>query len=342
MKKIVLAALSGGVDSAFAAHLKVQEGYKVIGVTLDFFGKKDFKEAERIANFLNIGWYVADYKKEFQDSVISYFIKTYIDGKTPNPCAFCNRFAKFPYLYKEMVRNKAEVIITGHYAGIDHVNEEKYIAIPKDAKKDQTYYLSLLSREILNYVEFPLSKYLKTEIRAIAKDISLPSAETKDSQEVCFLQGKDYRDFLEVMVNKKKYRKGKFVLNGQIVGEHRGILFYTVGQRKGLGLKHHKSLYVAKIDSSNNNIILKEGEPYLSRGVKLNDCNFFDDSTKIETIYVMLRYRMKKAKALLERLPFSKANLLFEEPQASATPGQIAAIYREDKLIGGGFIGEVF
>ena len=342
MKKIVLAALSGGVDSAFAAYLKKQEGNEVIGVTLDLYGKSDFSDAERIARFLNIEWYVADYRKEFQNSVISYFIKSYIDGKTPNPCAYCNRFAKFPYLYKEMLKNHGESIITGHYADISIVNGEKYIVRPKDAKKDQTYYLALIDNDILNVVEFPLSNTLKSELRIMAQDINMPSAETKDSQEVCFLQGMDYREFLKSIIKKDKYHRGNFVLDGLCIGEHEGIPFYTVGQRKGLGLKYHKPLYVKKIDILSNNIFLQKDLPFASRGIKLYECNFFNESTEIKTVTVMLRYRMKRTKALLERLPFSRAHLLLDEPQHSATPGQVAAIYNDNRLIGGGFIGDVF
>lgn len=342
MKKTILAALSGGVDSAFAAYIKLKEGNDVIGVTLDLYGKSDFTDAEKIARFLNIKWYVADYRKEFRNSVISYFIKSYIDGKTPNPCAYCNRFAKFPYLYKEMLKNHAESIITGHYAGISVVNGEKYIVRPKDTKKDQSYYLALLNNDILKVIEFPLSNILKSELRIMAQGINLPSANIKDSQEVCFLQGKDYREFLKSTIRKDKYQKGNFVLDGICIGEHEGIPFYTVGQRKGLGLKYHKPLYVKKIDTHSNNIFLQKDRPFASRGIKLYDCNFISEFTEIKAVTVMLRYRMKQAKAQLERLPFSRAHLLFDEPQYSATPGQIAAIYEDDRLIGGGFIEEVF
>jgi tRNA-specific 2-thiouridylase len=342
MKKTVLAALSGGIDSTYAAYLKKKEGNEVIGVTLDFYDKKDFSEVEKIAKFLNIEWYIADYKKEFQSSVITYFIKSYIDGKTPNPCAYCNRFAKFPYLYKEMLKNNADLIITGHYAGISIINGEKYIVSPKDIKKDQTYYLALIEKEILNIVEFPLSNYLKSELRTVAQDINLPSAKTKDSQEVCFLQGRDYREFLKSKIKKDKYTEGYFILDGLRIGKHEGIPFYTVGQRRGLGLKYHKPLYVKAIDNHNNNIFLQQDMPFASRGVKLYDCNFFNEFTEIKTVSVMLRYRMKRAKALLERLPFSRAHLLFDKPQYAATLGQVAAIYEDNILIGGGFIGEVF
>lgn len=342
MKKTILVALSGGIDSSFAAYVMLKAGYNVIGVTLDLYGKNDFINAEKAAKFLGIKWYVADYKKEFKHSVISYFIKTYVDGKTPNPCAYCNKYAKFPFLYNEMLKNNAAFIVTGHYARITSINGEKFIAVPKDKKKDQTYYLALLNKDLLQYIEFPLSNYLKEEIRVMARDINLPTAEIKDSQEICFLQGKDYREFLISMLKKEKYRTGNFVLNGKVMGEHRGIPFYTIGQKKGLGLKHHKALYVAHIDVQNNNIILKEDEPSICRGVSLYDCNFFYESTKVEDVSVMLRYRMKKAKAKLERLPFSKAHLLFDKPEISGTPGQIAAIYKEDKLIGGGFIGGIF
>jgi tRNA-specific 2-thiouridylase len=340
MKRIVV-GLSGGVDSSFAAYLKLKEGYDVIGVTLNLYGENDFFNAEKAAEFLGIKWYVADYRKEFQNSVISYFIKTYVDGKTPNPCAYCNRFAKFPYLYNEMLKNNAEFIVTGHYARITSIDGENFISVPKDKKKDQSYYLALLDKEILRYVEFPLSNYLKEEIRVIAKDINLPAAKIKDSQEICFLQGRDYREFLISTLKKEKYRPGNFILNGTVLGEHRGLPFYTIGQRKGLGLNYHKALYVAHVDTINNNIILKEGEPSLCRSISLYDCNFFYESTKLEDVSVVLRYRMKKAKATLERLPFLKAHILFDKPETSGTPGQIAAIYKGDKLIGGGFIGEV-
>lgn len=342
MKKKILAALSGGIDSSFAAYIKLKEGNEVIGVTLDLYGKNDFSNVEKIAKFLNIKWYVADYRKEFKNSVISYFIKTYIEGKTPNPCAYCNKFAKLPFLYKEMVNNNATSIITGHYANIAIINNVKYIIKPRDEQKDQTYYLALIDKTILEVLEFPLSDFLKSEIRIKAKEINLPSAETKDSQEICFLEGLNYRDFLKTRISKNKYKKGNFILNGKVIGQHEGIPFYTIGQRRGLNLNHSKPLYIKHIDIHSNNIYLEENTPTTSRGIKLYNCSFFNDFTGIKKVSVMLRYRMKKALALLEGLPFSKAHLLFDKPQNSATPGQLAAIYEKDKLIGGGFIGEIF
>jgi len=173
----------------------LKAGYNVIGVTLDLYGKNDFINAEKAAKFLGIKWYVADYKKEFKHSVISYFIKTYVDGKTPNPCAYCNKYAKFPFLYNEMLKNNAAFIVTGHYARITSINGEKFIAVPKDKKKDQTYYLALLNKDLLQYIEFPLSNYLKEEIRVMARDINLPTAEIKDSQEICFCKAKTIEIF---------------------------------------------------------------------------------------------------------------------------------------------------
>ncbi|MDY6821457.1 MAG: tRNA 2-thiouridine(34) synthase MnmA [Deferribacterota bacterium] len=341
MKK-VLAALSGGVDSSFAAYLKIQEGYEVIGVTLDLFGNKNFEDVEKVANFLGIDWYIANYQRLFSSTVISYFIKSYIEGLTPNPCAFCNRYAKFPFLINEMKKLKAHKIITGHYANICEFNNNKYIDQPLDTKKDQTYYLALLDRTILDNIEFPLSNYCKSEVRKIASKINLPSAKRRDSQEVCFLEGINYKDFLKNKLNKNKIKKGNFILNGEVIGSHKGLCYYTIGQRKHLDIGYHKPLYVAKKDTKSGDIILKEDGPFYAKGIKIKECSFIDSSTNLQKVYVMIRYRSKKAQATIEKLPNKRAVILFDEPLDSPAKGQLAAIYNDNKVLGGGFIYEVF
>jgi tRNA-specific 2-thiouridylase len=343
MNKKVIVAMSGGVDSSVTAYLMREKGYEVIGVTLDLFeGNEELlKDAENVANFLGIKWYKADYRKEFKEEIISYFISTYRKGRTPNPCSYCNKWGKLQYLFNEMQKNNASKIVSGHYARVIKQNETYFIAKGIDETKDQSYYLSLLeSFEIAN-LEFPLGDKTKEEIRKIASTVKIPVAEKKDSQEVCFLKGENYQDFLKRKIKNSSKSKGYFILNGKKLKEHDGIEFYTIGQRKGLGIGHHVPLYVSNIDAETNNIILSEDKSQKHKGVKLSNCKF-NTSKHMGRAKVKLRYRMKDIDCTFEIQPDNKVILLLDEPQFSIAPGQVATLYENDIIICGGFIESSF
>jgi tRNA-specific 2-thiouridylase len=240
------------------------------------------------------------------------------------------------------MRFKADWIATGHYADKIITEDNVYIKKGKDSKKDQSYYLCLVKRDIIKKTLFPLNSLNKATVRKIAGELGLEVSNKKDSQEICFLEGVDYKEYLKDKIDACKIRKGDFILDGKVVGHHDGIEFYTIGQSKGLGLGHHEKLYVKSIDPVSHHIVLTKSKNEGSRGVALIDCNFFNEEKKFLKASAKLRYRMKEADCLVELLPDNRAHLLFDEPQAFPAPGQVAAIYRDDLLIGGGYIEKVF
>ncbi|MCX8084243.1 MAG: tRNA 2-thiouridine(34) synthase MnmA [Calditerrivibrio sp.] len=343
LKRVVL-AMSGGVDSSLSVYLLKSQGFEVIGVTFKMFQgqEKYLLDAEKVAGSFGIKWECLDKSLEFNETVVSYFINSYRKGFTPNPCAYCNRNAKFYFLFNELQKHDADFIATGHYARVADVAGQKFIQKGKDTKKDQSYYLALIRPELTDRLIFPLGNYTKEQVRLLAKEIGLSVAEKKDSQEVCFLEGGDYRAYLRRMIDKAKIKVGDFVYNGQVIGKHEGIEFYTVGQRRGLGIGYHLPLYVKKIDPESNTIYLTDNNRDGGRAVGLKDCNWFGEPKKLFYASARLRYKMKDAKALVEILPDNKAHLLFDTIQPFPAPGQMAAVYKDDILLGGGFIERVF
>ncbi|KAA0257378.1 tRNA 2-thiouridine(34) synthase MnmA [Deferribacter autotrophicus] len=344
MSKKVLVAMSGGVDSSVAAYKMLEKGYDVIGVTLKLFDgpTKFIEDAKNVAEKLGIKWYLADYSSYFKE-VISYFINSYRKGETPNPCAFCNKNAKFVYLFNEMQKNNAEMIVTGHYAKVVEKDGLKYIGKAKNLKKDQSYYLALLDEFQVSLLYFPHGDVeSKDEVRELANKIGLKVASKKDSQEVCFLCGKDYREFLKERIDSKRFKKGYLIYNGKKMRQHEGIEFFTIGQRRGLGLNYHEPLYVTNIDAKSGNIYLAKKDDVFKRGVKLRNVNIVNDRKRIFRAKAKIRYRMEEADCMVEILPENKAIILFDEPQFAPTKGQMVAIYQDDLVLGGGFIHDVF
>lgn len=339
----VIVAMSGGVDSSVTALMAKESGLTPIGITLQMFDNKNefWKDAEKVAQFLNIEWHLVDYTESFVPDIMGYFIREYKMGRTPNPCSKCNKIAKTRYLFDQMQRHNASYIFTGHYANTMLIGEQYHIKKAGFPEKDQSYYLSTIEPFHVNLLRFPLGNMQKQQIREIAAKYGLPVAEKKDSQEACFLQDKDYRDFLKPYI-KDNWRKGNFILNNKIIGENKGIYNYTPGQRRGLDISYKEPLYVKSIDSKTGDVFLGTKKEVFFKGVSLKDCQFYPDTPYMGKFTAKLRYRMKDEPCMLERQVDGRAKLLFDDFQFAPAAGQTAAIYNGDIVIGSGIIEDTF
>jgi len=344
MNNKVLIAMSGGVDSTVTAHIMKEKGYDVLGVTIKFFEEQEdaLRDGERAAKELGIDWYYADYSKFFKEDVMAYFIRTYLNGETPNPCTHCNRHAKFNYLFREMKAKGCSKIASGHYARKVQIGDKYFFAKGLDAKKDQSYYLCLLKEYQREVIEFPLGELDKTVVKDMAAKLGLSVAEKDESQDICFLMDGDYREFLESKISKDSIKKGWFIKDGERFKEHKGIIYYTVGQRKGLGIGYHEPLFVKSIDAKSGDIVVSSKEDVVGRGVKVRDLVFPPDHDRVFKAEVKIRYRMAPVGCLVEVQPDNRATILFDKPEFAPTPGQIVCIYEKDVVIGGGYISSVF
>lgn len=355
-KKKVLLGMSGGVDSSVAAVILKEMGYDVIGATMKLWEDKENPEieggccsfsatydAKRVCDSLEIPHYTLNCEDDFQKYVIDDFINCYKCCRTPNPCIECNRYLKFGTFYKKALELGCDYISTGHYAKIEYSEEYKQYVMKKSksTKKDQTYFLYSIPKEVIPKMVFPLENFTdKNDVRKIAEEHELKVAHKKDSQEVCFIPDNNYGRFLESNLDKKP-KEGNIVLkDGTIVGKHKGLIYYTIGQRKGLGVAYRVPLYVIKLDEKTNEVIVGEEKDLYSKELYANDLNFILDidlSKKIE-ITAKIRYRSKEAKAVLELLENKQAKVTFEEPQRAITPGQSVVFYIGDVVLGGGKI----
>lgn len=347
MSKVVL-GLSGGVDSAVSAYLLKKVGYEVIGVHLmllpDYCAKTTAPDdARTVAEQLGIEFHLLDGREIFKEKVVDSFAHEYFHGRTPSPCLGCNREIKFGYLadYAESVG--AEYIATGHYASVKKDQKgESYLAKAADLKKDQSYFLCRIKREVIGKIIFPLSGKTKDEIRKIAVDIGLKVASKPDSQEVCFITDNDYKNFLH-----EHYGHGKTGClrdsAGEILAKHDGVENFTIGQRKGLGVALGKAVYVTAIDSETGDVYLGEHEELMSHELLAGDNNFQTDIPLGEPVAIRakVRYRAKEAEAVLYRLNEQESRVIFKEAQRAVTPGQTVCYYQNDRVIGGGVINQV-
>ena len=337
MKK-VLVAMSGGVDSTAAALILKNGGYDVTGVTLLLSGnEKDAKDAEKVAGMIGIPHVTLDLKKEFAELVKKPFVKAYIDGETPNPCVICNKRIKFGLLGEYADENGFDFIATGHYVGVTDFNGHKVLRKAGDGRKDQSYVLWQLSEDRISKLLFPLSDKSKDEIRKIAASAGLPNADRKDSQDICFIPDGDYAAFIEKTVGSTK-KIGDFVdANGNIIGKHSGIINFTVGQRKGLGMGFGEPMYVLDKDVNTNTVTLGTNDELFKSEVTIRNANISEAFDLTETFTVKIRYSQKSTAAKIYRNG-EFYTIKFEEPVRAPAKGQSAVIYYGDLLVGGGFI----
>ena len=344
--------MSGGVDSSVAAVVLKEMGYEVIGATMKLYENEKvgggctslsvLNDAKRVCDDLEIPHYAIDCTEQFKKHVIDNFICSYENCKTPNPCIECNRYLKFGAFYKKALELECDYIATGHYAKIEYSEKyNKHVMKKSDSdKKDQTYFLYRVPKEILPKIIYPLESFKEKEnIRKIAQIHKLNVAQKKDSQEVCFIPDNNYAEFIKDN-SKEEIKPGNIVMkNGEIVGKHNGLINYTIGQRKGLGVSYKSPLYVIGLDKEKNKVIVGEEKDLYKKELQAKECNFLLDIDLSKEIKVSakVRFRAKEAKAILT-LKNDIAHVVFDEPQRAITPGQSVVFYIDDILLGGGKI----
>lgn len=368
-KKVVV-AMSGGVDSSVTAAILKQQGYEVIGIALqttdyskylqdDSGGTccsiKDMEDARRVAETLDIPFYVLNTEKTFDSNVVDYFVGEYMQGRTPNPCVMCNSRVKFNHLFRKAMDMGADAVATGHYAKISHEPSLGYcLWKSSDQQKDQTYFLFNLTQQQLSKTIFPLGNITKSEVRRIAADLGLPVAEKPDSQEICFVPQDGYVRFIEDRTAPGHRRPGYITtLNNGVLGNHDGIYKYTVGQRKGLGnaimlakalnMPNAEDLYVVKIDPVKNIVFVGSGDDLNQWGLLATQVNWIvpPDLRKPKRVQVKIRHRAKTSEAEIRLLGGNQVEVRFIEPERAVTPGQACVFYDDNLCLGGGWIQDI-
>ena len=353
--KRVLLGMSGGVDSSVSAILLKQQGYEVIGITMKLWeGDEEEQEgsccnlsstldAKRVCDIIGIPHYTLNFKEEFRNKVIDNFICEYANCRTPNPCIECNRYLKFGAMYEKAKELGCDYIATGHYAKIAY--DEKYkknvLKMSASIKKDQSYVLYNIPKELLDHIIFPLGDFeTKDEIREIARQNNLAVATKPDSEDICFIPDGNYKNFLEKHSDIKP-KEGNIVnRHGEILGKHNGLYNYTIGQRKGLGISYKAPLFVIGFNKAKNEVIVGEEAELYRKEMKVGNINLLlmDKIEKPLDVTVKIRYSSKPAEALINQTEAGNVQVIFKEPQRGITPGQSAVFYIDDVVVGGGKI----
>lgn len=353
----VVVGMSGGVDSSVCAYLLKEAGYNVTGVTMQIWqdesvqtqcskggccGLSAVDDARRVAFELDIPYYVMNFKEDFQKEVIDYFVKEYLEGRTPNPCIACNRYVKWESLLHRSLEIGADFIATGHYARVVQLDNGRYtLEKSVTAQKDQTYALYNLTQDQLSKTLMPVGDYTKEEIRDIAQRIGLEVASKPDSQEICFVPDQDYAGFIRKEMKGQVPKEGNFVnVEGEILGKHKGIFHYTIGQRKGLNLSLGRPGYVTEIRPQTNEVVIGSNEDVFDQGLMATSLNWMSIE-KIEDkvrCLAKVRYNHQGAWCEIEKIDEQRVRVIFDEPQRAITPGQAVVFYDGNYVLGGGVI----
>lgn len=352
----VVIGMSGGVDSSVAAALLKREGYDVIGITIKTWPKEEcgssfgkaccsleaITRARAAAEDLKIPHYVIDFSADFKDKVIDYFCAEYLKGRTPNPCVVCNEAIKFGVMLDKAASLGAPAVATGHFAksGFDKKKGRFLLREGEDRSKGQSYFLFRLSQEQLAHALFPLGDMTKAAVRSTARRLRLKAFNAVSSQDICFIQGLEYAEYIKKRTG-VEIKAGEIVdASGKVLGHHKGILFYTIGQRRGLGIAHREPLYVTAIDIGQNRIVAGPRKEVMKRSLTADGLNWvaIDNLTKPVRITAKIRYNHKKAAAIVTKTGADTVRVDFDKPQFAPTPGQAVVFYEKDMVLGGGWI----
>ncbi len=357
MAKKVVVGMSGGVDSSVAALLLKRQGYDVVGVTMQIWQEESptvtaaqggccgfdaAEDARRVADVLDIPHYVMNFRKEFREKVMDYFVSEYLAGRTPNPCIACNRYVKWESLLRRSMEIGADYIATGHYAGIIRLKNGRFaVRNAVTTKKDQTYALYSLTQEHLAHTLMPVGDYTKEEIRQIAEEAGLPVAHKPDSQEICFIPDNDYAAFIDREAKERVPKPGNFVTtDGQVLGRHLGITHYTVGQRKGLNLAMGRPVFVKEIRPDTNQVVIGEADEVFGGSLVCGHINYMgmEDLKEPREALAKIRYGHTGEKCVMERIGEDRIKCVFQKPVRAITPGQAVVFYEDGYVLGGGTI----